>query len=106
MRARGSDPIRAAMALIKLKGGRAGKRSHNYAIQSSMETKIARLQCLIDLMGEGVKRSLQPEIAWCRSVTLGLGAFLVVSCIVTKLLWKVLGPAATALIDAPILSWL
>jgi undecaprenyl-diphosphatase len=53
-----------------------------------------------------VKRLLQPEIAWCRLVILGLGAFLVVSCIVTKLLWKVLGPAATALIDAPILSWL
>lgn len=55
-------------------------------------------------MKNGVQRCLGSEVAWCLSLALGLGAFLVVACVVTELLWKVLGPAATALIDAPILS--
>lgn len=37
-------------------------------------------------------------------LALGLSAFLLVACVVTELLRKMLGPAATALIDAPIVS--
>jgi membrane-associated phospholipid phosphatase len=54
-------------------------------------------------MGDDVQRCLKSEVAWCLSLVLGLGAFLAVSCVVTELLWKMLGPTATALIDAPIL---
>jgi membrane-associated phospholipid phosphatase len=55
-------------------------------------------------MGDDVERCPGSEVAWCLSLALGLGAFLVVACVVTELLWKMLGPAATGLIDAPILS--
>ena len=50
------------------------------------------------------QRCLGSEVAWCLSLALGLGAFLIVACVVTELLRKMLGPAATALIDAPIVS--
>jgi undecaprenyl-diphosphatase len=55
-------------------------------------------------MRDDVQRCLGSEVAWYLLVTFELGACLVVSCVVTELLWKMLGPAATTLIDAPILS--
>jgi membrane-associated phospholipid phosphatase len=45
------------------------------------------------------------EVAWL-SLAFGLVAFLVVVCAVTELLWRMLGPATTALLDAPILSYI
>ena len=55
------------------------------------------------------KNDVQPwfgsEVAWCLSLALGLGAFLVVAYAVTELLWRILGPATTALIDSPVLSF-
>jgi hypothetical protein len=55
---------------------------------------------------DDAQHCLRSEVAWCLSLALGLGAFLVVGCVVTELLWKMLGPAATKLIDAPILSYI
>src|SRR3984893_14113126 len=59
-------------------------------------------------MGDDVQRYLESEvgseIARGLSLALGLGAFLVVACVVTELWRNMLGPATTALIDAPILS--
>ncbi len=50
-------------------------------------------------MGDDVQRFLGSEVAWCLALVLGLGVFLVVACVVTEL--QMLGPAATARIDAP-----
>jgi hypothetical protein len=55
-------------------------------------------------MEDDVQRCLGSEVACGLSLALGLGAFLVVACAVTEVLSRMLGPATTALIDAPILS--
>ncbi len=57
-------------------------------------------------MGDDVQSCVGSEVAWCLSLVLRLGAFLVVACAVTELLRKVLGPATLALIDVPILSYI
>jgi membrane-associated phospholipid phosphatase len=61
-------------------------------------------------MGDDVQRYLESEVgsevARGLSLALGLGAFLVIACVVAELWRKMLGPATTALIDAPILSWI
>lgn len=57
-------------------------------------------------MGDDVQSCVGSEVAWCLSLVLRLGAFLVVACAVTELLRKVLGPATLALIDVPILRYI
>jgi membrane-associated phospholipid phosphatase len=52
-----------------------------------------------------VQRCVGFEVEWCLSLALRLGALLVVACVVTELLRKILGPATLALIDAPILRY-
>jgi membrane-associated phospholipid phosphatase len=61
---------------------------------------------LVSPLRNDVQRWFGSEVAWYLSLALGLGAFLVVACTVTELLWRMLGPATTALIDAPILSYI
>ena len=80
--------------------------NHNYATTALSSWGAEWAHTMLDrcTMGDDVQRCLGSEVAWGLSLALGLGAFLVVACVVTELLWKMLGPATAALIDAPILS--